>query len=433
MNAPALRDYMAAHGHAAADWPVKQWGLTELTLLAFYYHPELAVARAQANAALAEAGLAGQGGPIKVTPLIQHHSKRVDGNDSPWSLGFDVEIPIASGTRRAVIAERAGYLAESAELNVGSVAWQVRSQVRSHLLDLYAARSTASSLTTEVQARNTLVALIERRLEAGSVSATELSAARIKLSEARGRLAAATTSEQQASGQLAAAVGVAPEVLRGQKLSFSEFATVPDAPQGAQAQREALTNRLDLRRALLDYAAADAAVKLAVAKQYPDVTLRPGYLWDQGYGVWSVAVDLLFPAGSVPGIRAAEAQREVAARQAIGHQASIITGVQTALAAYEQAAAGAQAATQTGLIQIARNVQMQKQFDAGYADRFEVTQSNLEAAGIERNALAAQIETQRVLGQLEDALQRPLSGGPLPAFATGYDMADPAAQASAAR
>jgi hypothetical protein len=76
---------------------------------------------------------------------------------------------------------------------------------------------------------------------------------------------------------------------------------------------------------------------------------------------------------------------------------------------------------------------MQKQFDVGYADRFDLTQSRLEAASIERNALAVRIETQRVLGQLEDALQSPLSGGPLPAFATGYDMADQAPQVSAIR
>lgn len=435
MDAPDLQEYMAAHGRANADWPVKEWGLTELTLVAFYYHPDLAVARAQSKAALAESKLAGERSPIKVTPVVLHHSKQLDGTTSPWSLGFDLEIPITSGGRREAIVERAGYVAESAELNVGSVAWQVRSRVRSRLLDLYAARSSAQSLAAEVQARKALVGLLEHRLEAGMVSSTDMSAARIKLSEVQAQLDAAAISEQQAKGQLAAALGVPLDALRGQSLSFTELETLPDAPPGTQVQREALMNRVDMRRVLLDYASADASVKLEVAKQYPSFTLRPGYLWDQGNSVWFVAADVLMPAivGNVPGIRAAEARREAAAQEAIAYQASVITSAQIALATYEQASAGAQAATQANRVQLARSAQVQKQFDAGFTDRLEVTQARLEAISVERNARAARVETQRILGQLEDAVQRPLSGGPLPAFDTGSELANKAQQATATR
>src|SRR5687768_13897989 len=52
---PGLRSYMAAHGVTDAQWPLPEWGLSELTLLAFFYRPELEVARANARAALAEA------------------------------------------------------------------------------------------------------------------------------------------------------------------------------------------------------------------------------------------------------------------------------------------------------------------------------------------------------------------------------------------
>ena len=435
MDAPGLKEYMVAHGHASTDWPIKEWGLTELTLVAFYYQPDLAVARAQAKAALAESKLAGERNPIKVTPVVLHHSKQLDGTTSPWSLGFDLEIPITSGGRREAIVERAGYVAESAELNVGRVAWQVRSRVRSRLLDLYAARSTVQSLTAEAQARKALIGLLEHRLEAGMVSSTDLSGARVKLSEVQGQLDAAAIAEQQAKGQLAAALGVPLDALRGQSLSFGELETLPIAPPATQVQREALMNRVDMRRALLDYASADATVKLEIAKQYPSFTLRPGYLWDQGDSVWFVAADILMPAvvGNVPGIRAAEARREAAAQETISYQASVITDAQIALATYEQAAAGAQAATQANRMQLARNAQVQKQFDAGFADRLEVTQARLEAVNVDRNAQAARIGSQRILGQLEDALQRPLSGGPLPAFDTGSELTDKTRQATATR
>ena len=67
-------------------------------------------------------------------------------------------------------------------------------------------------------------------------------------------------------------------------------------------------------------------------------------------------------------------------------------------------------------MQLARSSQTQKQFDAGYADRVELTQARLEALAVERNALNARVDSQRALGRLEDALQRPLEGRPLPAY-----------------
>ena len=44
----------------------------------------------------------------------------------------------------------------------------------------------------------------------------------------------------------------------------------------------ALLGRSDILSALADYAASQAALQLAVAKQYPDVHLTPGYSWNAG-------------------------------------------------------------------------------------------------------------------------------------------------------
>ena len=60
-------------------------------------------------------------------------------------------------------------------------------------------------------------------------------------------------------------------------------------------RRVALVNRIDLRRKLADYAAAEAAVKLEVARQYPDLTLVPGYFWDADQSLWSISFLGLLP------------------------------------------------------------------------------------------------------------------------------------------
>jgi hypothetical protein len=135
--------------------------------------------------------------------------------------------------------------------------------------------------------------------------------------------------------------------------------------------------------------------------------------------VWLLAVDLILPPvlGNAPAIAVAQARRETAAQIALRDQAGIIAQTDTALAAYQQSVAGARAAQQASRTQLARSDQAQKQFDAGYADRVEATQARLEAVVVERNLVSAHTGAQRALGTLEDALQRPLSGGPVPAYA----------------
>lgn len=418
IDAPELKAYMLSHGHPESDWPVRRWGLDELTLLAFYYHPDLEVARARAAEARAQAQPALQRLPWGVKPAVAYHSQKQDYSDSPWSLGFELEIPLGGSSRREAVLERAQYLADAAELEVGNTAWRVRSQVRSRMVEVQAAQERAALLEREMEARRALVALLERRLEAGYAASTEVAAARLRLYEAQGALAVEQTAAARALGELAAALGVPIETTSAMQLDFASLDTLPDALSERDARGEALRNRVDMRQRLLEFSAADAEVKLEIARQYPTVSLRPGYLWDQGDNVWLLAVDLFAPPllGNAAAIDVAQARRETAAQIALRDQAAIIAETDTALAAYRQSVAGARSARQASVTQLARSQQMQKQFDAGYADRIDAIQSRLEAAVVERNIADARSGAQRAQGRLEDALQRPLSGGPLPAY-----------------
>ena len=61
LSEPGLRDFMARHGHAGATWPPARWDLAGLTLAAIYFHPDLAVARAEWDVARAAETTARQG------------------------------------------------------------------------------------------------------------------------------------------------------------------------------------------------------------------------------------------------------------------------------------------------------------------------------------------------------------------------------------
>ncbi len=83
VDAPELKEYMIAHGHPAAEWPVQRWGLADLTLLAFYYQPNLELARAQAAAARAQVAAATQRPPIAIKPVVHAPQPAAPGHNGP--------------------------------------------------------------------------------------------------------------------------------------------------------------------------------------------------------------------------------------------------------------------------------------------------------------------------------------------------------------
>jgi cobalt-zinc-cadmium efflux system outer membrane protein len=417
LDTPALKAYMLAHGHSATAWPVERWGLTELTLLAFHYHPELEVARAQAKALRAEATAASQRLPFAITPRVEHHSLRTAEQSSPWSLGFEVQIPLAIPSTGDAIRTRYDALAQAADLKIGAAAWGARSRVRARLVDVYSNHAEAQLLQSEVRAREAMLALLEQRLQAGALSAVEVNGARLTLIDAQSRAQVARAAGDRALAALAEALALPLPTVRAMQFDYAELQRGAPAPQDVRTRRAALLNRLDIRGKLLEYAAAEAEVRLEIARQYPSISITPGFLWDQGDSIWSLAATLIPPLlGNGPAIAAAQARREVEASQFRALQDRVIAEAQGADAAYASLAQALAHAEQVSALHAARLQQVERQFEAGYVDRVELTAARVETIAAQRGALALRIEALRAQGALEDALQMPLAGGLVPSL-----------------
>ena len=122
-----LRDFAVANGYAPGDWPPLQWGLKELTLTAWYFDADMRTARARATVALAKSDTGGASRNWSGTVKPEHHS-RSPGDDSPWSLGLELEIPLVAQNRRAALAERNAFLVDAADIDVAMAAWLVRAR-----------------------------------------------------------------------------------------------------------------------------------------------------------------------------------------------------------------------------------------------------------------------------------------------------------------
>lgn len=404
-----LKQFASANGYDTTVWPPREWGLRELTLAALYFHSDIRTARARADVARAELDTATQSQAWSARVNPEYHSRRLPEDKGPWTLGLQLEIPLVAQGKRAARVERGAFLADAAQVDIADAAWTVRARVRDRYFDLMASRDALVALDAQVEARKEMTALVARRVEAGMLSARDLGTEHVLLSQLELQRDQEMARQQRARGELAAALGLPNDVASRMALRFDVRENDPD---GAGLQRLALQNRLDVHRRLLEFGAADAEVKGAVAAQNPDITLGPGYTWDQGDNIWSLAVGFTLPSGAQAraGIREAQARRELAAENFAATQAAAISAAQRASAQYRLArerVAGAQRQLQMQRDLEARTL---RQFDAGSADRMQRVTAHLETLAAQSLVQATDVDLRQALALLEDAVQRPLAG-----------------------
>jgi outer membrane protein TolC len=408
LDDPDLRDYMAAQGQPPAQWPLQQWDLSQLTLAAVYFHPDIELAAARARAAHAQTATA-RTAPYPTLSVRPEYNSKVASGDTPWGLGVTALLPIDLGGKRGIRADQLASLEEAARLEVGAAAWRVRARLRRSVLDYHAAEETTQALEREQEQRTAVLALMEKRLRAGEASQIDVSAIRLRTTEADIALRRASSRREQARAAVAEALGLPLDRIEGVAFDLSALDAPPPAPDLRALRERALTNRIDLRRKLAEYAAADTEVKLEIARQYPDLSIGPGYFWDADEAIWSLLMVSQLPLSARHNaqIREAEARREVEERAFVSMQAAVIAEAGSAWARYSQALHGVEAAQASLTLAQQRRSKIQRQFDAGYVDRLELRNAALEVATAERALVTARLDAQQGLCALEDAVQRP--------------------------
>jgi len=396
--------------HRPATWPPAQWDLPTLTLAAFYYQPALQTARArveQAEAAIVTAR-------TRPNPTASGDLGGETAPESPWIAGFVGSLPIETAGKRGHRVTAAQRAAEVARWDLAVTAWKVRAQVRSTLLEYITASRNLELLQTEERLRAQQVTLLEQRLAAGIIPRPEVDTARIQHTQALLAAQAAEGQFAQTQASLAAAIGVPVAGLQGARFVWPQFDQPPAASfTPAAIQQDAVLNRLDIRRALAEYAASEAALRLEIARQYPDFALGPDYAFEEGAHLFSVVLRLALPVfdRNQGPIAEAHARREEMAAQFLAVQAAGIAQSEQALARYNAALQQvAQAA------QLLRQARAQEQathnaFQAGASDRVAWNGAQLQSAITAVAELAALHGAQQALGDLENAVQRPLTPG----------------------
>lgn len=411
LDSPELRERMATLFPAvAAAWPPLAWDRAQLLAVAMVWNPKLAVAQAQAGAALAHEITAGE----RPNPELTLQSEYARKEPHPWLYGLGLQLLLPHAERRRVDADIARLETSAAQRELMDQAWSMRSSLLDALSERQSASRRLGILDKLLSAQDSLLDLSRRRVAAGEDAAGDLlplGQARIDIeqqqAQARSELAAAESA-------LASVLGVAPAALDGIRIDWPDWGAPPDVPatELAEAREQALRARSDLAAALDAYAIAESRLHRAVLQQYPQVQLSPGYYWDHGIAKFPLdaAFDLPLFHRHEGEIAEARAARDVAGQRMLAVQAGIIGAIAAAERGEAVARDGAAAAERSldAVRSQRRNSALNLRLGAIGAN---------EDQGVAVLVLRADLETvqmrahwQAARNALEAALHAPLSG-----------------------
>jgi cobalt-zinc-cadmium efflux system outer membrane protein len=412
-----FHEFLIAQGYPADQLPIKRWGQRELTLAALFYHPQLNVARAQWRAAQATEVTAAQRPLPGISGGVENHSDTAGGT-SPWTYSLGIDLPIETAGKRQARIDRALSLSEAARIDIAQNAWLVRSRLLQSWIDYNASLLQTQILQQELELRRQIVSMLDARFEAGMISSVERSNARLQLQRVEQALEAEKNREPELRALLAGNAGLPVGALERMPLQTADMESIYAQGHSRNLQRHssddiqqaAMLNRLDLRAALARYSAAEAKLKLEIARQYPDIVLSPGYSYDQGDRIWSLGIGTLMTLlNKNRGLIAeANALRDVEAAQFEALQARIVSDVAQTKARYYAALDELEKARAIRTAQLERTTRVERQFDAGFADRLEATTTRLENLLATQNLLTVEYKAQRAANALEEAIQQPL-------------------------
>jgi outer membrane protein, heavy metal efflux system len=421
---PELKTFIETNSHSQSlIWPTNVWNFERLTWAAFFYHPDLDIARAQWAVA--------QGGQTTAAQRPNPTLTATPGYDtttsipSPWLPLTFLDIPIETAGKRKYRRAHAARLAEAARLNIANVAWQVRRELRSALIEVSSSGQHVALLQRQVDLQTRIVGLLQGQIQAGAIAGSQAVPFRIALIRARLDLIDAQRLVSEARARVAEAVGIPLAGLDGIQLSFAGDESMEQILQlsSSDIRRNALQSRPDILQALAEYAASEAALRLEIAKQYPDVHLQPGYQYDQGDNKWSLGLVVELPVLShnQGPVAEAKARREESAAKFNSVQAKALAEIDRATQAVQVAEKNLLALRPLLDEQAKRLDAVAGQLQAGAVDQLELLNAQSESLTAQVAQSDARVKLEQAVGNLEDAVRRPFEV-PAAVFVPGYNQ-----------
>ena len=414
---PGLRSFIETNSHKAfIEWPPDPLDFETLTLVALYFSPELKVARAKGYEAEAAKTSAGERPNPSIAFSPGYNTSTPSGVVSPWILGLTLDFPIETFGKRGYRMSEAQHLSDAAKLAIAGTAWDVRTNLKKAMIALWQAKERELLAKEKSEAMDELVRISSARFKAGDIDKNELIAMQLSAQQAHIEYSAVKGQTAGILINLEGAGGLAPHALEGLNIDLSCFEQAPPEIPSSSARRMALLNRADVLSSIAEYAAAESALRLEIARQFPDLDISPGYEYDQGDDKWQIGFQLTLPLfnRNRGAIAEADARRTTASANFNALQAKVLNDIEYSIAVFRNERdklAGAVSALDNYKKQAEL---IQKQYEVGEVEKQAKISSRLEVINAELIRLDSQVKTQESVADIEQTLQTPLDASALP-------------------
>ncbi|MFN0056957.1 MAG: TolC family protein [Planctomycetota bacterium] len=272
----AFSERLLTHSDSAIFEPSDGYTLPEAECVALFFNPELRAARLRAGVVAVSARYAG----LWEDPTLSIDAERILRSvDHPWVVGGVLELTIPIFGRKHLERTHAEALSDESLAALAALEWRLLHRLRESWLR-WSAQSMRCAVTRELLERlEPLESIVARLAETGEVSRSEARLLRIERITRADELSRLEADEAEQRLALKALIGLVPEA----PIELVADLTPPEcrAATRDEARAALLARNADLQVMRAAYDASEAALRLEVRKQYPDVTLGPGYGEDE--------------------------------------------------------------------------------------------------------------------------------------------------------
>ena len=243
--------------------------LPEGEVLALFYNANLRVARLDAGVALARFENAG----LWQDPVFGFDGAQVltPGDDREYGATLGLTLPVSG--RLAVAKDRAGAAYEARLRRIVDAEWRLRVSLRQAWYEWTAAERRRQLLEGVIEQVERIGAIAIRLKEAGAMREADERLIRIELVGRCAELTAAQLASEQVRVRLLWLMGLPSDA----PLELRTVQSLPSPPPDGDFVGRVVASNTELAALQAEYRVAEESLRLAVRRQYPDVSLGGGY------------------------------------------------------------------------------------------------------------------------------------------------------------
>ncbi len=303
INDSGLNHFLITNGLAAESLMSNLFSIKRLYLTGLYYDPEMQVAYRKWKQAKIALDHNDYSINPKISSPLEHHSDNTD-TSNLWSIGAVISFIYERKGKREARKAKAEVDLLNATLKIKQLALNRYGLFEERYHAYVIKQAEIIEIRNEISVLKELLAQLQNQYQLGAVSHFELNNTKLELQQGVFQLSIEENNVLKLTDELLAMtqliysdlenieiLSTSPRLFENTEYQASEYFTA----DFSDLQKIMLDSHIDMAIKLNHYALAEADLKLLIEKQYPDIVLSPGFIFDQSDNVWSLGSSWVLP------------------------------------------------------------------------------------------------------------------------------------------